>query len=255
MSANAGAKYLENKVLTASREQLILMLYDGFLRFANEGKAGLADHDWEVACRSLIRCQDIVLELAYCLNKEQGGDVAVNLARLYHYVYRQLVDANIRHESGPIDEAVKIIGELREAWAEAMKHVVSTPPPAVSPKATSQSVAAPEVAAPAKAAAPAATPAPVAEKPVVARLTRPTAAYSAQGRPMAAPASPLAKKAALAVPAVAAAAGAVESAAPAAPAASAVSAKPGSKVLAKIPLAKMAVRADDPNRPKFSIEG
>lgn len=263
MSTQAGSKYLESKILTASREQLILMLYDGLLRFADAGKRAIIEHEWEDANKNLIRCQDIVLELAYSLDKEQGGEVAENLARLYHYAYKHLVTANIQHQPALIDEVITIFQELREAWSEAMKQVEPTAPLAVSAKAVSASTmdaTAPTAVTPARVSTPpaaeatpampvfaAATSDTTAEaQPAVARLNRPTTAYTPVGAKvgtkMGTYGSGITNPAKL-NPDLAAKQGTTAKPAPA------------SKVLAKIPVAKMAVRADDPNRPRLSVDG
>ncbi|HOX07155.1 MAG TPA: flagellar export chaperone FliS [Planctomycetota bacterium] len=116
-------EYLKTQIQTASREQLILMLYDGAIRFADQAKDRLGAQDWEGAHGLLIRSQNIVLELLYALDRKAGGKVAENLAGLYTYCYQRLVEANIGHDPGKIDESNGILRKLREAWVQAIANL------------------------------------------------------------------------------------------------------------------------------------
>jgi flagellar protein FliS len=116
-------EYLKTQIQTASREQLILMLYDGAIRFGEQSKDRLAVQDWEGAHGLLIRAQNIVMELLYSLDRKAGGTVADNLAGLYTYCYQRLVEANIQHNPAKIDECNAILRKLREAWAQAIANL------------------------------------------------------------------------------------------------------------------------------------
>lgn len=111
---------IKTKIQTASREQLVLMLYDGAMRFCDEGKVAILTKDYERAHDRLIRSQNIVLELLYALDRKAGGAVADNLAELYQYCYQCLVSANISHEAAKCDECRAILLKLRDAWKEAV---------------------------------------------------------------------------------------------------------------------------------------
>jgi flagellar protein FliS len=113
-------QYLQTKVLTASKEQLVLMLFDGAIRFSEVAKKAWADKDIEAGHNAMIRVQNIILELTCSLDKGKGGEIATNMADLYNYCYRQLVQANIDHDAALVDEAMTVIRELRDAWAQAM---------------------------------------------------------------------------------------------------------------------------------------
>ncbi len=91
--ANA-AKYLQTQVKTASREQLVVMLFDGAVRFASEAKEHMANKCIEDASKRIIRVQDILLELIVSLNHEEAGEITGNLAAIYGYLYMRMVDAN-----------------------------------------------------------------------------------------------------------------------------------------------------------------
>ena len=121
-------QYLRTQVQTASKEQLVLMLLDGVIRFAEKGKNALLKSEWEEAHVALMRSQAIIMELFYCLDREQGGEIADNLSRLYAYAFQRLIEANMKHSGEPIDEVQKIFRELRSGWSEAMTKVPGSPP-------------------------------------------------------------------------------------------------------------------------------
>lgn len=101
----------------ASPVQLIVMLYDGAIRFMEEGKRAMIDKNYEVQNAKLQRSQKIVMELMGSLDFSQGGDIAKNLLKLYEYVLAELVEANITDDPTRIENAQSTMRELREAWA------------------------------------------------------------------------------------------------------------------------------------------
>ena len=113
--------YLRTKVLTASREELRLLLFDGAIRFARQAKEGMEQSDHEKSYESIIRAQKIVLELSSSLNHEMMPDVCEKLSALYTYIYRLLVDATMQRKTSCIDEAVKLLQYERDTWVMLMK--------------------------------------------------------------------------------------------------------------------------------------
>jgi len=111
------AAYRKTAVETASPLDLILMLYDGALKFLDRGRAAMERRDLSEQNESLTRAQAILTELAVCLNMEQGGEVAANLLGLYSYMSSRLVEANVHDDPKPIEEVARLLTELREAWA------------------------------------------------------------------------------------------------------------------------------------------
>jgi len=112
--------YRTNAVETASPEQLTLMCYDGALRFMRRARAALEAGNLDEASSATGRAQAIINELNITLDMEAGGEIATNLRSLYLFVNRHLSDALVKHETNRIDESMGIVGELREAWADAM---------------------------------------------------------------------------------------------------------------------------------------
>lgn len=120
-------EYLKTQIQTASREQLVLMLYDGAIRFSEQARDLVVAKDYEEAHNLLIRAQNIVLELLYALDRKTGGEVADNLASLYTYCYNRLIEANVHHLPERIDESTSVLRGLREAWAQAVDMVKKNP--------------------------------------------------------------------------------------------------------------------------------
>jgi flagellar protein FliS len=114
--ANASDAYLRNAVLTATPEQLHLMLYDGAIRFARMGIEGLEQRNWEAAFNGLSRAQKIVLEMLNSLNYDVDRELCSRMAGLYNFIYRKLVDSNVRRDPAPACESLKLLEFQRETW-------------------------------------------------------------------------------------------------------------------------------------------
>ena len=113
---NGHDRYLETAVETASPARLIVMLYDGAIRFINEATYAMQQRDYETQNAKLQRAQKILAELISSLDFDKGGEIAENLFRLYTYMYNQLVEANINDSRDRLEHVVHLLSELREAW-------------------------------------------------------------------------------------------------------------------------------------------
>lgn len=111
-------QYRKSAVTTASPLQLVIMLYDGALRFMEAGKHGMRLNDRFGQNESLKKAQRILTELMATLDTEKGGEVAKSLFSLYSYAHSRLVDANLEDDPAPIDESIEIVSTLRESWVE-----------------------------------------------------------------------------------------------------------------------------------------
>jgi len=115
IAANPYTQYRKVQVETADQRRVIIMLYDGALRFLGGGMSALRRGDLEAAHKNLLRAQDIVCELMASLDLE-AGEVAGALYRLYEYSYHLLLQANMKKEIEPLYQVEKMLLELREAW-------------------------------------------------------------------------------------------------------------------------------------------
>lgn len=113
--------YKQQQVLTATAEQLILMLYNGCIKFINEAEKHIENDSIEQAHNVCIRAQDIVLELIATLNMEYP--ISQELFNLYEYVNYELMTANVNKDIKNLQNARKVMVNLREGWNEAMKIV------------------------------------------------------------------------------------------------------------------------------------
>ena len=121
MTYTALKQYKQNTVFTATPEELTLMLYDGAIKFMNIGRYNIENKNIEKAHESLIRAEDIIIELKSSLNNDY--EISNNLGKLYDFIMDKLIEANINKTTKPIEEALEIIMELRDTWKEAMKDV------------------------------------------------------------------------------------------------------------------------------------
>ena len=119
MVNNAAEAYKRQQIMTATPEALTLMLYNGCLKFMNEGKEGIEQKQWEQANNVLQQAQNIISEFRITLNMDY--EISKQLLPLYNYTYDRLVEGNIKSDPAMIQEAIDIIKELRDAWAQAMK--------------------------------------------------------------------------------------------------------------------------------------
>jgi flagellar secretion chaperone FliS len=114
-------EYLRSAVLTASPEQLVLMLYDGAIRFTSRGREGILAKDREAAFEALDRAQLIVLELSGGIRREANPEIADQMASLYSFVYRRLVEANIYQDVSAVDDGLRVLRYQRETWQLLMQ--------------------------------------------------------------------------------------------------------------------------------------
>lgn len=134
----AAKVYMETQVTTTSQGQILIMLYDGAIKFLNQAKERIAAKDYAGKGMLISNAIDVINELASSLNPEKGGDLAANLNQLYFYCNKRLFMANSRMDIAPIDEVIKILSGIRSAYAQIVDS-----PEAVAAMAQAQANAAP----------------------------------------------------------------------------------------------------------------
>ncbi|OGQ62924.1 MAG: flagellar export chaperone FliS [Deltaproteobacteria bacterium RIFCSPLOWO2_02_FULL_55_12] len=102
--------------MTADKVTLVIMLYDGILRFNKLAQKAVADGDIKGRGTHLNRSLEIIGELANSLNREEGGEIAGNLSRLYDFCAMCLTEANLKNDASMIEAANKVITELKAGW-------------------------------------------------------------------------------------------------------------------------------------------
>jgi flagellar protein FliS len=126
--AGGSAAYRKVEVETASPEKLVVMLYNGAIKHVEEGKRAIAAQDLRATHDHLLRAQEIVTELRGALDLT-AGEIAFNLDRIYDYLHRLLVQANLKKYAAPLDECLTHLRDLRDTWAE----ISARPAPGVVP--------------------------------------------------------------------------------------------------------------------------
>ena len=121
MIANPYQQYQESTLETASQGKLLLMLYDGAIRFLTQAHQALEAKNFQDSHNFILRAEDVITELMACLKMDVGGEIAFNLYRLYEYMNWRLVQSNIKRDASGVLEVQARLKELREAWVEAIK--------------------------------------------------------------------------------------------------------------------------------------
>ena len=114
-------QYQQTQINTTPKEQILLMLYDGAVRFLHLAKEGMAEKNIEKIHNNIIKVQNIITEFEAALDMKNGGEFAQNLFALYEFISRQLSQANLKKDEAALDIAIKHITELRDTWREAVK--------------------------------------------------------------------------------------------------------------------------------------
>ncbi|MFD2116991.1 flagellar export chaperone FliS [Paenibacillus yanchengensis] len=115
--------YQRNKYETASPHKLILMLYEGAIRYSQQAIVAINKNDIKESNRLLQKVQDIIYELVATLNHDSGGSLAANLQNIYMYIIDILVKANINKDIVHIEESITLLTEIKQAWEELGKEV------------------------------------------------------------------------------------------------------------------------------------
>lgn len=120
-SSNAYNTYKTNSVNYASREQLLLMLLDGAVKFSKIGRQAIIDKNVPKAHENIVKTQNIFYELMATLNVQQGGEWASKLMSVYDFIAMKLTEANIKKDSDIMNEIIPLIEDIRNTWTEAYK--------------------------------------------------------------------------------------------------------------------------------------
>ncbi|MEF2968083.1 flagellar export chaperone FliS [Paenibacillus sp. M1] len=114
-------KYKETQAQTANSAKLLLMLYDGAIRFVKLGIEGMEQEDYEKTNNNLVKAQAIINELIASLNFDY--QIANDLLKIYDYMLYQLIQANVKKNTHFAKEVYDYLVEMKEAWTEASKRV------------------------------------------------------------------------------------------------------------------------------------
>jgi flagellar protein FliS len=120
-AGNAYNVYKSNSVNFASKEQLLLMLLDGAVKFSKIARQAILDKDVPKAHDNIIKTQNIYYELMVTLDVNSGGEWAKSLMSVYTFITEKLTEANIKKDVAILDETIPLIEDIRDTWNEAYK--------------------------------------------------------------------------------------------------------------------------------------
>jgi flagellar protein FliS len=125
MTTTEANTYLRTQVMTASPEQLRLMLLDGALRFARQAVEGLAAKDYEAAYNGITQARAIVLELATSIRADIDPELAERVRSVYLFIYKEMVDSSLNRDTPRLDKAIELLEYERETWALLIDRVAA----------------------------------------------------------------------------------------------------------------------------------
>ncbi len=113
---NGIATYQNTAVTTQSKGRLIVMLYEGAIKFLNLAIKELEAQDYEAKGRYIAKAGDIIRELNTVLDMEAGGEISQNLRQLYNFMSSQLTAANAKCDPQMIREIITLLEELNKGF-------------------------------------------------------------------------------------------------------------------------------------------
>ena len=123
-NANPWQSYRQVATKTATPGQLVLMLFDGALRFLDKALVGFdLDDPLEsnlAINNNILKAQEILRELNMSLNMELGGEFAATMRRLYNYYDLQLSQSNLKKDPAGVQLVIRLLSVIRGAWAEML---------------------------------------------------------------------------------------------------------------------------------------
>jgi len=119
VNSQMASAYKNQQIMTASPEQLTLLLYNGALRFLNESISAMEQGDIQKSHNANMRVQDIIREFVITL--DMSYEISKGFLQLYEYTEHCLIQGNIKKDVTQLNQAKDVLQELREAWVGAMK--------------------------------------------------------------------------------------------------------------------------------------
>ena len=118
--------YKNTEISTANQKKLIIMLYDGAMRFLQIAENNMEPRTYDVANENILKAQDIITELILALDMKRGKEIAANLFHIYAFFKKRLIEGNIAKDAKIVKEVSKMLKELRDAWEKTEE--ITTPP-------------------------------------------------------------------------------------------------------------------------------
>ena len=128
----AASAYRQTEVQSRTPLELVVMMYDGALRFMAQARAAIERKNIPARREAIRRTLSIMSELQSTLDMENGGVISEKLDSLYVYINGRLIEAASKQDARPIDEAARLLTTLRDSWAEIARETAAAPPGRVS---------------------------------------------------------------------------------------------------------------------------
>jgi flagellar protein FliS len=116
-ASSAAARYKGVQVKTCSPVQLLVMLFDGAIRFVGEAEAAMATKDYPRVGERIGKAHAILVELASTLDREQSPELCDNLLAIYSFCMTHMVEANLHQDPKRLREVVAALTPLREGFS------------------------------------------------------------------------------------------------------------------------------------------
>lgn len=120
MDSDPFSTYKSTQIETASKEKILLMLYEGLIKYVRQARKALENDESQKAHDKLLQSQEIVTELISTLDMDVGGEIAEELYSLYDYVLHNLIQANVENDPSRLEDILPVLEELNEAWDEVI---------------------------------------------------------------------------------------------------------------------------------------
>lgn len=119
--------YKQNEISTSSQGKLILMMYEGAIKFTKMALQSLDQKDIAGKAKYIGKIHDIINELSVSLDLKNGGEVTARLETLYQFVLRQLTLANIKSDRAALESILKVLEPLKDAWCQIFDSNTTAP--------------------------------------------------------------------------------------------------------------------------------
>lgn len=126
-------QYLQTKVLTASPAELRMLLIEGAIRFATQGRDGLAQRDYEKTFEGFSQAKAILMEMITALRPDVDAELCENLRALYTFMYKRLIEANVEKDPAIATEVISLLEYERETWSLLLDKLVEEKMPTPEP--------------------------------------------------------------------------------------------------------------------------
>lgn len=119
--------YQQVEINSSNQLQLVVMLYEGAIRFISLAKSAISNRDLIGKAQNLDRALAIISELQNTLKTDEGGEIASQLDRLYTYINERMLAASTKMDVQPLTEVIKLLRILNTAWSEVARKNMESP--------------------------------------------------------------------------------------------------------------------------------